>query len=114
MRPRIESPNLILLLAALRRGEQHTFRTAADLLGLHLRNAREFITLARETEGVYVARWARDRQGPPYPVLAWSMHDREDAIRPIPAKRQRANRLRRELASRDFGGRVAALAGVRA
>lgn len=114
MRPRSESPNLVLLLAALRRGEQHTFRTAADLLGLHLRNAREFITLARETEGVYVARWARDRQGPAYPVLAWSMHDREDAIRPIPAKRQRANRLRRELASRDFGDRVAALAGVRA
>ena len=112
MRPRSESPNLTILLAALRRGEQHDFHTAAGLLGLTTRNARPFIALAHEAEGVYVARWARDRQGPPYPVLAWSLKDREDAVRPSSAARQRANRLRRELAKKGFGGLVVATLGV--
>ena len=112
MRPRSESPNLTILLAALRRGEQHSFHSAATLLGLTTRNARPFIILAREAEGVYVARWGRDRQGPPYPVLAWSMKDREDAVRPNSADRQRANRLRRELAKKGFGGLVVATLGV--
>jgi hypothetical protein len=114
MRPRHERAEYKLLLAALRRGEQHSFHSAATLLGLDPRNARPYIALAREAEGVYVARWSRDRQGPPYPVLAWSMDEREDAIRPNSAERQRANRRRREMAKRSFGRLVATMVGVAA
>jgi hypothetical protein len=110
---RTESEHLRILLAALRRGEQHDHHRAARLLGLSVRNAREYIKLARKVEGVYVARWGRGKQGPTYPILAWSMHDREDAARPDPRLRQRANRLRREAAKRGFGGLVARTIGVR-
>lgn len=106
MRPRTETAEYQLLLTALRKGEQHSFHSAAELLQINPKNARFYITLAKKTEGVYVARWGRGTAGPAYPILAWSMFDRDDAAKPNRKLRQRVNRQRRDAARQGLKGLI--------
>lgn len=106
MRQRRERAEYQILLSAMRRGEQHSFHSAADLLKINTKNARYYIELARAEEGVFIARWGRGPAGPAYPILAWSPFERENAPKLNRVDRQRINRQRRNAIKNPLGNLV--------
>ena len=99
--PRNKSPNYTLTLRLLEEGDLTYYLLAADL-GIELRNAREYLKLAKREGKAHVDRWEKHGQfgnGPPVPTYRYG--EGEDAPRLAPmtgaeAKRkQRSDPLRR-------------------
>lgn len=99
--PRNKSPNYTITLRLLKEGDLTWYLLAADL-GIELRNAREYLKLAKSEGKAHVTKWEKHGlfgNGPPVPVFTYG--DGEDAPRPTPMtcaesmRRQRANPLRK-------------------
>lgn len=68
-----------------------TFKRAAELTGLNVRNARAHVHTLHATKQIHVLRWESNGPGPKYPVYAYGEYD--DAPYPD-VKRQKAYRRR--------------------
>jgi hypothetical protein len=90
MIPRGESPEMTLLINALKAGRSFDKYSAAAFLGVHQRNAGRYIKALRTIPRlVYVSSWRQTKAvGPWHPVIAWG--DGQDAEKP--GKEEKAKR----------------------
>lgn len=80
--PRTQSPEMTLLITALKAGRTLDKYSAAEYLGVHQRNAGRYIKALRTIPKlVHVCSWRQTKQvGPWHPVIAWG--DGQDAAKP--------------------------------
>lgn len=85
MLPRHLKSEYKLLLAAFKEGKKISPKDAAELLHIHLRNARAYCNLLHTHHQIYVVRWIKKLQGPAMPVYAYDLlGDAEDEPYPPP------------------------------
>jgi len=91
VRKREDSAEYVLALRALEDGQKFNKYSLATHLGIHPRNAREYIDLLLANNIVYVDIWQQSKnRGPWFPVVA--MGSRRSA--PKPGKDEKLARLR--------------------
>ena len=96
MKPRLEQPAAVIIRRELeKQGATITHHAAAELTGINVRNAREYLNAMHEAGEIHIRRWARNAWGPFFPVYAAGEGD--DAPRPdtrkLKAARRRARRI---------------------
>lgn len=102
MVPRSKAPEYALTLRWLDDGFDITAYKLATILGVDVRNAREYLKMAKREGKAHIVGWERHGQfgnGPPVPIFNGGAGD--DALRPLPMtsaegkRKQRANPLRK-------------------
>lgn len=96
---------MVLLLRHLTRSHGVTFKEAGPVLGIHERNARQYLRAAHQKKVLYISGWRREgTRGPCYPIYSLAEGPSQDApypdVKKLKAQRRRA--LRR--AKAGFGG----------